>query len=196
MGDSAWRLDLPDGSDPVRALAALRKIAGVMDVVVTDREVMVVLCPGARCTPEAIEVLLREAARETGSAMESREVVIALRYDGTDLGWIAERTGLSVAEVIARHEAGVYRVEFLGFVPGFAYLGGLDEGLVLPRRDVPRPRVPVGSVAIAGRRTAVYPAVSPGGWHLVGTAVDFVALDPQRGATLRAGDSVRFARVP
>jgi UPF0271 protein len=77
-------------------------------------------------------------------------------------------------------------------MPGFAYLDGLDERLRLPRRATPRTRVPAGSVAIAGARSGIYPFASPGGWHLLGRVVDFVAFDRAHGATLRSGDRVRF----
>jgi UPF0271 protein len=83
-------------------------------------------------------------------------------------------------------------VRVVGFLPGFAYLGGLDERLVVPRRASPRARVPAGAVALAGPYTGVYPLASSGGWNLVGTALDFVAFSPAEGATLRLGDTVRF----
>jgi UPF0271 protein len=84
----------------------------------------------------------------------------------------------------------------VGFVPGFAYLGDLDPHIAIPRRSTPRARVPAGSVAIAGHRTGIYPFETPGGWHLLGTAVDFRAFDPEHGATFRIGDRVRFEPEP
>lgn len=125
-----------------------------------------------------------------------REHVIPTRYDGVDLDAVAELTKLSVEEVIARHTGRAYRVDILGFVPGFAYMSELDEALVLPRRQEPRPRVSAGSVAIAGVQTAVYPLATPGGWHIIGTT-NTVMFDPNRQepALLRAGDTVRFERV-
>ena len=127
---------------------------------------------------------------------EMREHVIPTRYDGTDLQAVAELTKLSVEEVIARHTGRAYRVDILGFVPGFAYMSELDEALVLPRRQEPRPRVSAGSVAIAGFQTAVYPLATPGGWHIIGTT-DTAMFDPNRSqpALLRAGDTVRFASM-
>ena len=85
-------------------------------------------------------------------------------------------------------------VELIGFLPGFAYLGPLDPRLTIGRRETPRPRVPAGSVAIAGGYTGVYPAASPGGWHLLGRALDVSLFDPLRDppALLRPGDHVRF----
>lgn len=122
-----------------------------------------------------------------------RRVEIPVRYDGPDLEAVAQATGLAAAEVVSRHAAVEYEVALLGFVPGFAYLGRLDAALVLPRRDTPRARVPAGSVAIAGEQTGIYPAETPGGWHLIGTT-DLRLFDPQRSppSWLQVGDRVRF----
>lgn len=123
-------------------------------------------------------------------------IEIPVRYDGPDLTDVAVRTGLTVAEVIERHSSRNYRAYVSGFVPGFTYLGDLDESLVLARRSVPRVRVPAGSVAIAGAQTAVYPLDTPGGWHLIGTTA-VVMFDAAREspALLRPGDTVRFVRI-
>jgi len=137
-----------------------------------------------------------ESADTSAAAVTSREHLIPTKYDGVDLAAVAELTKLSVEEVIVRHTSRQYRADILGFVPGFAYLSELDEALVLPRREHPRPRVSAGSVAIAGNQTAVYPLATPGGWHIIGTT-DTVMFDPDRPqpALLRAGDTVRFERV-
>jgi len=84
------------------------------------------------------------------------------------------------------------RKDSLGFAPGFPYLGGLDPRLGVPRRATPRTTVPMGSVAIARDQSIIYPLETPGGWNLIGTAVDFVAFSPEEGARLRLGDEVRF----
>lgn len=121
---------------------------------------------------------------------------IPVHYDGADLAAVAERAGMSPDDVVARHTAPDYRVYLLGFVPGFAYLGDVDEALALPRRAEPRRRVPAGSVAIAGRQTAVYPASTPGGWHLLGrTSVTLFDARREPPALLRVGDRVRFEAV-
>jgi KipI family sensor histidine kinase inhibitor len=80
----------------------------------------------------------------------------------------------------------------MGFLPGFAYLDGLDPRLELARRETPRPRVPAGALAIAGVQTAVYPFASPGGWHLIGRVVDAAMFTPEAGARLAFGHRVRF----
>lgn len=114
-------------------------------------------------------------------------------YDGEDLPEVAQRTGLSVEDVIQIHSSAEYRVYVTGFVPGFAYLGILDEQLALPRRESPRKRVPPGSVAIADRQTGIYPAATPGGWHILGTTSARM-FDPTREqpALLQVGDTVKF----
>jgi inhibitor of KinA len=134
------------------------------------------------------------ASRTSSDAMREHEIRVV--YDGTDLSQVSESCGLSVDEVVARHSGRRYTVDLLGFVPGFAYLSELDPLLQLPRRPQPRPRVPAGSVAIAGAQTAVYPLDTPGGWHIIGRT-DNVMFDPSRDppALLRAGDMLRFVPV-
>lgn len=126
----------------------------------------------------------------------ARLVEIPVRYGGDhgpDLADVAERTGLTLERVVEAHASVDYDCFFLGFAPGFGYLGLLPQELELPRRDEPRTRVPAGSVAIAGRQTAVYPSATPGGWHLIGrteAALWDVERDPP--ALLAPGDTVRF----
>jgi KipI family sensor histidine kinase inhibitor len=122
---------------------------------------------------------------------------IPTRYDGVDIDEVAERTGLERAEVIRRHTAREYHVLALGFLPGWAYLGPLDPALSLPRRATPRTRVPAGAVAIMGAQTGVYPRVSPGGWHLIGsTSVVMFDAERKSPSLFRAGDRVRFVDTP
>jgi KipI family sensor histidine kinase inhibitor len=123
----------------------------------------------------------------------SRTHDISVTYDGPDLEDVATSLGLSADDVIGRHLARTYTVDLIGFVPGWAYLSELDPALHLPRRAQPRPRVPAGSVAIAGAQTGVYPLVTPGGWHIIGHT-DTVMFDPARDppAIFRPGDKVRF----
>ena len=112
---------------------------------------------------------------------------------GPDLCEVARACGLSEREVIERHCAGDYVVSFLGFVPGFAYLDGLDTRLHVPRRATPRTRVPAGSVGIGGEQTGAYPFALPGGWNLIGRT-GAILFDPHRSpaALLAPGDRVRF----
>jgi KipI family sensor histidine kinase inhibitor len=98
--------------------------------------------------------------------------------------------------VIALHTAPLYRVQMLGFAPGFAYLAGLDVRIAMPRKATPRTRVPAGSVGIGGELTAVYPLDLPGGWHLIGRS-PVRLFDPasERPSLLVAGDRVRFEPI-
>lgn len=121
---------------------------------------------------------------------------IPVRYDGEDLALAAERTGLSLEEVVRRHSETLYQVFAMGFTPGFAYLGPVDPAIRLPRRAEPRRRVAAHTVAMAGEQTGVYPLPSPGGWNLLGTALEAV-YDPHRPQPflLEAGDRVCFTRA-
>ena len=125
-----------------------------------------------------------------------REREIPVHYGGEwgpDLEEAARHCGLTPAELVARHSGGDYRVYFLGFQPGFAYLGGLAKDLAVPRRREPRLRVPAGSVGIGGAQTGIYPAASPGGWQLIGRT-DLALFDHKRDepSYLLPGDRVRF----
>ena len=124
---------------------------------------------------------------------DKRTIRIPVRYDGEDLGDVAIRTELTRDRVIELHSSRQYHVYVIGFVPGFAYLGELDNALVLPRRAAPRKRVPAGSVAIAEAQTGVYPFSTPGGWHLIGTTpVAMFDTSADEPALLRVGDTVIF----
>lgn len=115
---------------------------------------------------------------------------------GLDTAEVCQRLGLSLEEVIARHTGTTYRVYAVGFQPGFAYLGYLPPELsALPRRDVPRPRVPAGAVGIALDQTAVYPQPTPGGWHLIGQCPLVLVDVAENYFPIQAGDEVRFHRI-
>ena len=148
------------------------------------------------------ELLCRARRRlPPGDAAEDapRLVEIPVCYGGAcgpDLEEVAARHCLTPAQVIRRHCAPRYCVQFLGFLPGFAYLSGLPPGLETPRRDTPRLSVPAGAVGIGGAQTGVYPLESPGGWQIIGQT-PLVLFDPNREppALLRAGDTVRFVPI-
>lgn len=207
LGDSALTLVFGDVIDPLvhaRILAVARDLRarpprGVTEVVPAYTTLGVWFDPLSRdaadLASELVEIAEQAEGREDRDA-EGRELVIPVRYDGPDLDDVASRLGLAREEVIRRHSEATYRVFLLGFVPGFAFLGLLDPSLELPRRSSPRLKVPAGSVAIAGRQTAVYPLDTPGGWHLLGRT-DFALFDPRRDppAVLGVGDQVRFEAI-
>jgi KipI family sensor histidine kinase inhibitor len=205
-GDSALVLDLEPRIDPTinaRAIAvahAMRgeRIAGVRDVVSTYRSVAVFFDP-LQTRLEAVTQALQRAAEAAPSGESARLVEIPVVYGGEcgpDLADVARLTGLTEAQVVERHAAGEYRVFMLGFVPGFAYMGTLDESIAVPRRSSPRVRVPAGSVAIAGRQTGIYPQETPGGWQILGrTRVKPFDAHRTPQFLVEAGDRVRFAPV-
>jgi KipI family sensor histidine kinase inhibitor len=145
-----------------------------------------------------VEALVRErmAAAAELAVSDGRTVEIPVCYGGAfgpDLEDVARHTGLTAARVVELHASVQYLVYFLGFSPGFPYLGGLPTELATPRLSAPRKVVPAGSVAIGGSQTGVYPVDSPGGWRIIGRTVlrlfDAAATPP---SLLRIGDTVRF----
>ena len=115
---------------------------------------------------------------------------------GPDIEEVAAQSKLTVDDVIRLHTQTVYTVYLVGFLPGFPYLGGMNEKLATPRRLIPRKKVPAGSVGIAGLQTGVYPIDSPGGWQLIGlTPMRMFDIGADSPALLRAGDRVQFCRI-
>jgi KipI family sensor histidine kinase inhibitor len=148
-----------------------------------------------------VESVLRQFEQrvETTRRTKPRTVEIAMCYGGEfgpDLDEVAQLHGLKPAEVIKLHSSRTYHAYFLGFTPGFAYLGELPERIVTPRLETPRRIVPVGSVGIAGRQTAVYPFATPGGWRLIGrTPVEMFRSDRKVMPTISIGDQVKFLAI-
>jgi len=135
--------------------------------------------------------------KSPAEATKADEVVIVVSYDGPDLAEVAALTGLSAGEVVAAHTGTAWTVGFGGFAPGFAYLTGGDPRLRVPRRATPRPKVPAGSVGLAGDFSGVYPRSSPGGWQLIGhTDADLFDVDRDPPALLQPGMRVRFEALP
>lgn len=130
---------------------------------------------------------------------QARELVIPVWYDpsvGPELEALGQRSGLGTAGVIERHSARIYQVFALGFAPGFAFMGLVDECLSSPRLQTPRKRVPAGSLGIADRQTAIYPLVSPGGWNLIGRSPTRLFDRELDGYSIwQPGDRVRFQPI-
>jgi inhibitor of KinA len=154
-----------------------------------------------RLRHEEVEAILRGFLKrlEEVELPEPRVVEIPVCYGrefGPDLADVCALHGISPAQAIELHSSATYLVYFLGFVPGFAYLGGLPERLVTPRLATPRRKVPAGSVGIAGNQTGVYPFGTPGGWRLIGrTPVAMFRADREELSLLSIGDRVRFAPI-
>jgi KipI family sensor histidine kinase inhibitor len=168
---------------------------GVVDVVPARSTVLITFDP-ALIAPGAVTGWIDSTPVTSGERGDGAVVEIEVVYDGADLAEVAATTGLTPATVVAAHSGAVFSVAFCGFAPGFAYLTGLPPELHLPRRAVPRTRVPEGSVAIADDFSAVYPRPSPGGWHLLGrTDARLWDLDRDVPGLLQPGDQVRFVEV-
>jgi antagonist of KipI len=204
-GDAAMVLQFAASIDSeinsrVIAIASVirrQALRGVRDVVPTFRSVAVYFDP-LRADVNEVAGALRQAATVAPESGPGRRHEIPVVYGGEagpDLDEVAARAGISAKEVIRRHAGVPYRVFMLGFQPGFAYLGVVDPSISVPRRATPRLRVNAGSVGIAGRQTAIYPAVSPGGWQIVGQALEPVFDAAHDVPRFAPGDSVVFVPV-
>jgi inhibitor of KinA len=115
---------------------------------------------------------------------------------GIDLELISKEKNMAIKELIQRHYSVIYTVYFIGFLPGFLYLGGLDERLLTPRKETPRMKIEKGAVAIGGNQTGVYPSESPGGWNIIGNCpIDFFNPKKEASCFAKAGDKIEFYPV-
>lgn len=162
---------------------------------------LMVTFDACRIDHSGVESVLREceACAETTRAGKSRTVEIPACYGGEfgpDLGDVAKLHNLKVSEVIRLHTSRTYHAYFLGFAPGFAYLGDLPQAIATPRLDTPRKKVPAGSIGIAGSQTAVYPFATPGGWRLIArTPLALFQAGRKPMEMISIGDQVRFRAV-
>jgi inhibitor of KinA len=190
------RID-PDAAERARTLADAWEDAGIGPAIPAYASTVLHFDP-LRHSVGALRRLARDLVGGAGTAVAraSRTIEIPVRYDGEDLSDVARLSALDVDEIITLHSGREYTAYFLGFVPGFAYLGELDPRIVAPRLSAPRDRVPPGSVAVAGSQTGVYPRATPGGWRLIGRT-DIVLFDPARDrpSLIHAGDHVRFVAI-
>lgn len=173
----------------------------LVDLVPSYTTLMVVFDP-LRITPsearqKLLDILatLRPAEADAGGKLHELPTWYHQQV-GPDLQRVADLSDLSIDSVIEAHSSREYRVFALGFAPGFAFMGLLDQALNCPRLDTPRQKVPAGSVAIAGQQTAAYPVVTPGGWNLIGrTPARLFDRNREGFSLLRVGDRVRFVAV-
>ncbi|MBI4900534.1 MAG: allophanate hydrolase subunit 1 [Actinobacteria bacterium] len=210
-GERAVLVELGSLEEVLALVDAVRRLAGVEDVVPGERTLLVTVAkagdlqavrqllpgmagfgrPDGLAAPRGDDNAIQTA--KTPSSRAAQTLVVPVVYDGPDLDDVAAHTGLSVAGLVAAHTGTPWRVAFGGFAPGFAYLVGGDPRLEVPRRPEPRATVPTGSVGLAGRYSGVYPRSSPGGWQLIGRT-DLVLFDPDREppALLQPGTTVQF----
>ncbi len=207
-GDSSLLIEFGKEISPAvnRKIAATvqlmkdQNIEGVVDVIPAFCSLLVNYDPRVIRYEEIRERMQALVKVEAKAGQQRRKVFeIPVCYGGEygpDIENIAEHAGLSVEEVIELHSSRDYLIYMLGFLPGFTYLGGLDERLHTPRLANPRIRIPAGSVGIGGSQTGIYPLDSPGGWQLMGMT-PVRTYDPSREAPIlvEAGDYIRFVPV-
>lgn len=192
------RIDEAIHRQVIRSAARITRarLPGVRDVVPAFHTVTVHIDPHA-ADLTTIRKLLETSGPDDESPERNEDVhVLPVRYggdDGPDLAHVAQVSGCSLDEVVARHTAVVYRVYMIGFLPGFAYLATVDPRIQVSRRPEPRGRVAAGSVGLAGPQTGVYPLESPGGWQIIGRT-DATLFDAMRASPsiLATGERVRF----
>ena len=156
------------------------------------RESVLVRFDGLVVAHGEVEGWVRDVGVGDSAAGPGKLVEIPTLYEGADLAEVAALHGCSTTQVVEMHCSRLYDAWFLGFMPGFAYLGEVDSRISTPRRAVPRREVPAGSVGMAGVQTGVYPRAAPGGWNLIGRT-DAVLFDVASGESLiEPGDQVRF----
>lgn len=204
-GDSVFIIEFEERIDPAvnaRTIACADAIhsartPGVRDVVPTFRSVAIYFDP-LRTDGDALLERIEHEAEHAGAAASAATAPLRIPVCyggelGPDLASVAEFAGMSADEVVRTHSRATYRVFMLGFVPGFAYLGLVDERIAMPRHPTPRVRVPAGSVGIAGVQTGIYPTETPGGWQLIGRT-PAKPFDPLRSEPflMKAGDAVQF----
>lgn len=216
LGDRALLIEVGNRPDPVtvariRALAdhlAQLRLPGVLDFVPALVTIGVHYDPEqwrdeseAHSPYEMLVARIQQELPDLSSLGVSkgplRQIPVCYEADfGDDLSFLADAHGLSTQQVIQIHSAAIYTVYMIGFAPGFAYLGPLDERLALPRRETPRSRVPAGSVAVANQYTGIYPADLPGGWHIIGrTPLQLFEPSREQPSLLSAGDRVQFEPI-
>lgn len=193
-GDTGLLVELPALDDVLALYGELVDAppAGVVDLVPGARTLMLRIDPG-RTDTDAVARQVRAAKPVVGRRQRGEELEVPVVYDGEDLADVGRITGLGERGVAEAHTSQVWTVAFCGFAPGFGYMVGTDERLLVPRRATPRTRVPAGAVALAGEFSGVYPRQSPGGWQLIGhTSVKPWDLQRDPPALFVPGVRVRF----
>ncbi len=193
----------PDVSDHILALYRALKsadIPGLIEIIPAYTTLYIQFDP-RRYTHEAVVSIVQEyeARIDREPAPAPRTLTIPVYY-GTEVGWdleqVADAHDLSIAEVIALHSSRTYRVYMIGFMPGFGYMGEVDDRIATPRLATPRADIPARSVAIANTQCAIYPMVSPGGWNILGrTPLELFDPSLEGFSLLHPGDQVTFEPI-
>ena len=207
-GDSALLIEFgkeinPETNRKITALVQLMReqhIEGIVDVIPAFCSLLINYDPRVLSyeeLKERMEYLLKMETKTEATRKRIFEIPVCYGGEyGPDIENIAEHAGLSVEEVIKIHSSKDYLIYMLGFLPGFTYLGGLDERIHTPRLASPRLKIRAGSVGIGGSQTGIYPLDSPGGWQLMGMT-PVRTYDPERQTPIlvEAGDYIRFIPI-
>lgn len=207
-GDAAIVVEFGREIDPLinaRVIAldaalASATIEGIVETVPTYRSLMVQVDPlvfDREAFKTRVGAMLGQLDVAAGAGRRWRVPVVYGGEFGIDLDDVARRHGLTSEEIIHRHSAAVYRVYMIGFMPGFTYLGGLDQSIAVPRRLDPRPRTPRGTISIGGIQALIANQEMPSGWHLLGrTPVRAFLADREPAVLFAPGDEVVFEPIP
>ncbi|MGT2949584.1 5-oxoprolinase subunit PxpB [Streptococcus devriesei] len=207
-GDSALLIEFEqdikqETNQKIKAMLQLLKeqpIEGVHDIIPAFASLLINYDPHILSYKSLVSQLTTLLQQDIRTAQKEQRIIeIPVCYGGEygpDIQFVAQNAGLSEAEVIARHTSRDYLIYMLGFLPGFPYLGGLDETIHTPRLENPRLTIAAGSVGIGGSQTGIYPLASPGGWRLIGRT-PLKTYDPQKQQPFifGAGDYIRFKAV-
>ena len=183
----------------VRKHLTEQKRVPVIECLPTYRSLAIYFDPTLVSAEEIIKEAKAAPKADSAAGRASRMIEIPVCYGGEygpDLGNVAAHAGISEEEVIKRHCAKSCHCYMIGFLPGFAYLGGMDESIATPRLAQPRTVIEGGSVGIAGKQTGIYPINSPGGWQLIGrTPLALFTPQAERPTLIDAGYEVKFVPV-
>lgn len=208
FGDTAFSVEFGEGIDrgvnamvmALHAALADLKPAGLVETIPSFRALLVnydpLLTSRADLEKQVRDLFAGLKPQQRAGRLWRLPVCYTREEFGPDLKEVAERCKVTPEQVIATHTGGRYFVYMLGFMPGLAYMGGLDASLHLPRRSSPRTKVPQSSVAIAESMTTIYPWESPGGWHLLGrTPLRLFDAARSEPILLAAGDEVTYVAI-
>ncbi len=207
VGDQALDIEFANRIDPVvnRHLQEigryiLKQHLSAVKTIIPAYRTLTVTFDGGQTSFEKLKDQLEPLIEKSMSAPlpPSKTWLIPVCYGGKhgpDLDDVARFAGLSAEEVVNEHVSKAYLIYFLGFLPGFAYMGSVDQKIAMPRLEQPRLEIPAGSVGIAGKQTGFYPVASPGGWRIIGRTPLKLYDEKNPASFYHAGDSVKFFAV-
>lgn len=208
VGDQAilceFGREIAEGTnDKVHALSECikrKKIHGVTEVLPTYGSLLVFYNASVISYARLKKAIGRYRVSKAAKALQVKKTLLVPclygKEYGPDLEQMSAELALEQSEIMDIHQSADYKIYMLGFLPGFVYLGGLDKRIHMPRLDVPRTKIPAGSVGIGGNQTGVYPMESPGGWRLIGrTPLDFYNPDTDPPVLCHAGEYIRFVSI-